>query len=345
MKAIMLIVLTLLVLGNSQSMDIHVKDVYLIVKGVVEGVQVDDHVEVKEIVSCLNDSEELINNIVKAITNLETQTFDGVKEGIKLIGVAIQQIPDAITACQSGSEEMVALSKLLTNMLEQLRNPWTFSFKIGYNLIVNGLDIYQEISTAIKDWKSEIYEDFGKQIGFVLVQLLKETKNTEALIFDYEVVGIIFEGLLDGIVDASGIKADDIKSCLNFADVIVIDFEKAVRLLENGSVSSVIQALQSFVEGLSEFPKALEICQSSSQEALKLAEKIKELIEALSNPTSFIYHIGKDLIINGKDIYQEIFAAVEDWKYGNWNDFGFQLGKAMEQIFIGQKQEILLYQL
>ncbi|CAD8099315.1 unnamed protein product [Paramecium primaurelia] len=344
MKVILLMVLTFLVLGNSQQIDIHVKDVYLIVKGVVEGVQVDDHVEVKEIVSCLNDSEALIDNIVKAIQNLETQTFDGVKEGIKLIGIAIQQIPDAITACESGSEEMVALSKLLTNMLEQLRNPWTFSYKIGYNLIVNGLDIYQEINTAIKDWKSEIYEDFGKQIGFVLVQLLKETKNIDAVILDDEVIGIIFEGLLDGIVDASQIKAKDIKACLNVASGIVIDFEKAVRLLEDGSVSSVIQALQSFVEGLSEFPKALETCQSSSQEALKLAQKIKDLIEALQNPSSFIYHIGKDLIINGKDIYQEIFAAVDDWKYGNWSDFGFQLGKAMEQIFIGLQKE-KLYQL
>ncbi|CAK58903.1 unnamed protein product (macronuclear) [Paramecium tetraurelia] len=336
MKTTLLTVLTLLVLGNSQQVDIHAKDVYFIVKGVVEGVQVDDHVEVKEIVSCLNDSEALIENIVKAITNLESQTFDGVKEGIKLIGVAIQQIPDAITACESGSEEMVALSKLLTNMLEQLRNPWTFSYKIGYNLIVNGLDIYQEISTAIKDWKSEIYEDFGKQIGFVLVQLLKETKNIEAVILDDEVVGIIFEGLLDGIPRTLKL--------LNVAGGIVIDFEKAVRLLEDGSVSSVIQALQSFVEGISEFPKALETCQSSSQEAVKLAEKIKDLIEALSNPSSFVYHIGKDLIINGKDIYQEIFAAVDDWKYGKWSDFGFQLGKAMEQIFVGLEKE-RLYQL
>ncbi|TNV74175.1 hypothetical protein FGO68_gene1519 [Halteria grandinella] len=111
MKVLFLTFATLL-LVSGQSVDIHTKDVYLIVKGVIEGVKVDEHIEVSEIVSCLNDSEELINNLVKAITALETQTFDGVKEGIKLIGVAIQQIPDAITACESGSQEMIALSSI-----------------------------------------------------------------------------------------------------------------------------------------------------------------------------------------------------------------------------------------
>jgi uncharacterized 2Fe-2S/4Fe-4S cluster protein (DUF4445 family) len=36
---------------------------------------------------------------------------------------------------------------------------------------------------------------------------------------------------LTGIVDASGIKAEDIKACLAGASGIVIDFEKAVHLL------------------------------------------------------------------------------------------------------------------
>jgi hypothetical protein len=89
MKVLFLTLVTL-ILSNAQSVDIHTKDVYLIVKGVIEGVKVDEHIEVSEIISCLNDSEELINNLVKAITALETQTFEGVKDGIKLIGIAIQ---------------------------------------------------------------------------------------------------------------------------------------------------------------------------------------------------------------------------------------------------------------
>lgn len=78
MRIALLTLLTVSVFANSQQVDIHAKEVYDIVKGVIEGVQVDDHVEVKEIVACLNDSEALINNLVKAIESLETQTFDGV---------------------------------------------------------------------------------------------------------------------------------------------------------------------------------------------------------------------------------------------------------------------------
>jgi len=37
------------------------------------------------------------------------------------------------------------------------------------------------------------------------------------------------------------------------------------------------------------------------------------MIATMANPGSFAFHIGKDLLINGRDIYHEINAAVGDW--------------------------------
>lgn len=56
-------------------------------------------------------------------------------------------------------------------------------------------------------------------------------ENIDAIVSDSEVITEVFDGLLTGIVDASGIKAEDIKACLAGASGIVIDFEKAVHLL------------------------------------------------------------------------------------------------------------------
>lgn len=38
------------------------------------------------------------------------------------------------------------------------------------------------------------------------------------------------------------------------------------------------------------------------------------VIEELENPLEFSYHIDKDLIINGRDIYKEIKTSITDWR-------------------------------
>ena len=56
-----------------------------------------------------------------------------------------------------------------------------------------------------------------------------------------------------------------------------------------------------------------------------------------SNPVSFAYHIGKDLIVNGVQIYEEINDSVLQYKSSHWNAFGFDVGEALAKLFIGQK--------
>lgn len=63
---------------------------------------------------------------------------------------------------------MVAVAKELTQILNELKSPLSFAFHIGKNLIVNGVDIIQETTTAIHDWNDQNYEDFGVQVGRIL---------------------------------------------------------------------------------------------------------------------------------------------------------------------------------
>lgn len=43
----------------------------------------------------------------------------------------------------------------------------------------------------------------------------------------------------------------------------------------------------------------------------------------MHNPVWYSFHIGKDLIINGVNIYREITKAVDDWEKKDYYDFGF----------------------
>lgn len=84
--------------------------------------------------------------------------------------------------------------------------------------------------------------------------------NIDAVIYDKPVVLIVFDGVLDGIVDASGIRAKDFDECVSGSATVVIDFEEAVRLLEKPNAENVIEALQLFAEGLDTLPDAIRSC-------------------------------------------------------------------------------------
>jgi len=56
------------------------------------------------------------------------------------------------------------------------------------------------------------------------------------------------------------------------------------------------------------------------------------------SPWSFAYHVGKDLVVNGVQIYKEISAAVTDYEASQYRTFGVDTGKALAMIFLGSVQ-------
>jgi len=61
------------------------------------------------------------------------------------------------------------------------------------------------------------------------------------------------------------------------------------------------------------------------------------MANSFSSPWSFAYHVGKDLLINGVDIYNDIDHAVDNWDTHNYEKFGENIGDALAKILIGQK--------
>jgi len=66
--------------------------------------------------------------------------------------------------------------------------------------------------------------------------------------------------------------------------------------------------------------------------------KLEKFAASLKSPASFEYHVGKDLLVNGKDIYHEINTAIGDFENGKWEDFGINVGEAASKAIIGQEQ-------
>jgi hypothetical protein len=126
-----------------------------------------------------------------------------------------------------------------------------------------------------------------------------------------------------------------VQSCIHDSGFVVNNFIEAVRDFESQDAKKILDGLRLLGQGLQVLPDAITECQAAVQEAVILATKLTLVIKDLATPKTFVFHIGKDLIVNGKNIYREINTSVADWKTENYHDFGVQVGKALYDIFVG----------
>ena len=64
-----------------------------------------------------------------------------------------------------------------------------------------------------------------------------------------------------------------------------------------------------------------------------------DMISIFNSPVSFAYHVGKDLLVNGKDIYADINSAVSEYKSQDWYHFGYHSGNAAAKTFLGAEEQ------
>jgi len=51
--------------------------------------------------------------------------------------------------------------------------------------------------------------------------------------------------------------------------------------------------------------------------------------------------VGKDILVNGVQIYKDINGCVADYNNQSWEDFGKKLGNALMLILIGNNQSVI----
>ena len=69
-------------------------------------------------------------------------------------------------------------------------------------------------------------------------------------------------------------------------------------------------------EGIIQIGKAAKMISKDIKECKVVNANIDDLFkmgEQFANPVSFVFHVGKDLIVNRKDIFAEINDSVSQW--------------------------------
>lgn len=146
----------------------------------------------------------------------------------------------------------------------------------------------------------------------------------------------IVSGVLMGALNAEGFN--DIEKCIQDVEHVFTDAKTAIADFEKGDVSSVIDGIKEIADLLKSVQAGMKDCSSLKADWTKLAQ----MIAVIDSPTSFAYHVGKDLMINGVDIYHEINTAITDYKTQQWYDFGVQIGEATAKTLIGEESQAII---
>ena len=145
----------------------------------------------------------------------------------------------------------------------------------------------------------------------------------------------VFEGVLIGALEA---EFPHVEHCITDSESFVKDVEAAYGHFKSEKVDDIIAGLKDVGMALLAVKNAMSDCSGITGDFTKLGE----MALVFSSPESFAIHIGKDIIVHGHDIYNEVKGAVSafDAVPRDYRDFGLNIGKAAAQIVIGKEGEL-----
>ena len=294
-----------------------------VVTGLLEGISAD--LGLTDIQDCIQDVGTLGTDIHSAYEELLQATFDSVKSGLADLSDALQQLPAAIQSCKAADTTDIAK---IEAALSSFKNPISFVFHVGHDLIVNGKQIFTEVEAAVVAYHSKNYEAFGNAMGQALAALIVGEQPAKINVaHTLEVVA----GLLEGI--ASDLGLSDIENCIEDAETLGEDIHNAYEQILQATFTSVKNGLEDLAAALKVIPAAISSCKSA---ATSDVTKLEAMLATFSSPETFVFHVAKDLIVNGHEIYTEVAAAVRAYHSGDYTSFGFNMGEALAAVIVGE---------
>jgi hypothetical protein len=137
------------------------------------------------------------------------------------------------------------------------------------------------------------------------------TPNLMMKQFNTNVAKSILEGLITGFVETEFPK---VVTCLKDGEITLTHFKAAIGDFETKKASNVKRGLTELAEGLNEMKSVISDCKGAYNDVKNMIDAIA----SLRSPWAFAYHIGKDLIVNGKDIFTHVMSAESNYKSQQW---------------------------
>jgi hypothetical protein len=141
-------------------------------------------------------------------------------------------------------------------------------------------------------------------------------------------VAEIIEGIALGVFKEEGFE--NLETCLKDAATIGIDVKDAIVDFEKKNTTGILAGIKKIGEAIKLIPSTVTSCKAVPADL----KKLEEMASVFTSPISLVYHVGKNLIVNGKDIYNDIDDAITQYKALSYKNFGEDIGEALASVFL-----------
>jgi len=273
-------------------------------------------------------------------TAIEAKDISGVYKAAMELKAGFQTILVDQKDCVAKTGDATHAAKIEAYM-KQYESMDALYSHVESDLAWNGISIAMKLSDAKTQYAAGKFEAYGSDYGIIVDEVLIGTNNIKAKALGEKEVSIeikevaeVVTGILVGALKAEGL--DSIENCIKDSEIVFSDVKDGIQLIEKETASDVLAGLKKIGAGVVEIKTALSDCKGIVADF----EKLGKMAAVYSNPWSFAYHIGKDLVVNGVTIFKDTEDSITQYKSGKYEAMGEDIGDALAKLLLGGAVDI-----
>eukprot|EP00354_Favella_ehrenbergii_P003814 CAMPEP_0170455760 /NCGR_PEP_ID=MMETSP0123-20130129/3613_1 /TAXON_ID=182087 /ORGANISM="Favella ehrenbergii, Strain Fehren 1" /LENGTH=479 /DNA_ID=CAMNT_0010718997 /DNA_START=15 /DNA_END=1454 /DNA_ORIENTATION=+ len=272
------------------------------VAGFIFGMTGDNHLT--EIEACYAGGALMTAEIETGIADIKKGGVDNDIQAAMQFGLAILQIPQALSTCKNMDEDIAAIE----SWAQIFTNPTQLAATVSKHYLFHKAEIKADISTLESDWDSDLFYKAGNDLADLMVLAIGPIESTVEGLPDLPLplnaVPDFVAGLIFGFTGDN--QLDELRVCLKDADDLVKEGKKAISDIKG---LNPIAAVKDFGDIVWELPEAVAGCTGMDDDIAA----IEAWAEIFKQPTKLGKTVSKNWLFHGPAIKKDITKQNEDW--------------------------------
>ena len=283
-------------------------DVMEIIGGVFVGMGVD--VKATEIAPCVLDTSTMGLLLQQALSDFLEKSYTGKVEAMAKLALAYKDLPSWMKTCVPASEEAAVT---IEKMILAWGHPTSVLYHMGENLIVNGQDIFADVSYAMGAFETKQYFDFGFFCGLAAFKIIYVPDGTP------EVTSSAVGGIMNGLAAVANLPQQD---CLTESLAGGL-FKEAFTQADD--FGGTVDAMRLLSQAVSQVFAEAEECSGVAYTTAFVME-----LAMMVEPTSMVCH-KRFKLLDGIDI-SELAIVKANYINRDWENVGHYIGKLLSAL-------------
>jgi hypothetical protein len=295
---------------------------------------------IEALLICVYEEDQAALIVYEAVQMIEDVI--ATKDYEELIGVAIatvaafQQFKQGLPAC----EAIDASAANWTKYNQAVTIVENHNIKaIGKNIMMNGKNITKDMESLVANYKAGKFEQMGESLAdaFTAATVPTFTKVEQKQMAEF----------LNGFYKSMGVGSINVEAlliCIYEEDQAALIVYEAVQMIEDviatKDYEELIGVAIATVAAFQQFKKGIPTCEAIDSSALNWT-KYDQAATMIENHN--IKAIGKNILVNGHDITEDLENVVDNYKASQFKLMGANLGNAFATATTPAGEDLFLF--